>query len=262
LNFLESRPFIENVKVGKRISRAVADGIARQQMATPASAPTRIRVGSNGTRRVVEIDLPLEPPSLPSTEEGAGNVLAPMARRKQVQVGPTDAPSLLPTPTIDHVEVSAFKVLGRLHVWLGSINAFVLGTAWDVIRRRDSEDRRAIRLRQIFENAGGTLVKIGQQMSIRLDMLPVRICEELSLMLDSVPPFPTEEAIAVIEQTTGRKLEEIFSAFDPEPIGSASIACVYQGVLRDTGEKVAVKVRRPGIRKLVSSGATDRRWPA
>src|SRR5262249_39629000 len=134
--------------------------------------------------------------------------------------------------------------------WYGAIGAFIAGTLWDVIRRRDSQDRRAVRLRRIFERAGGTLIKIGQQMSIRLDVLPVRYCEELALMLDSVPPFPSEDAIAVIERCTGKKLEEIFSAFDPQPIGSASIACVYQAVLRDGGEKVAVKVRRPGIWKL------------
>jgi ubiquinone biosynthesis protein len=114
---------------------------------------------------------------------------------------------------------------------------------------RSIEDRRAVRLRQVIEQAGGTLVKIGQQLSIRLDMLPTRYCQELAQMLDSVPPFPTEEAIATIERTTGKKLAEIFAVFDPQPIGSASIACVYQAVLRENGMKVAVKVQRPNVRQ-------------
>jgi ubiquinone biosynthesis protein len=81
-------------------------------------------------------------------------------------------------------------------------------------------------------------------------MLPVQYCQELANMLDNFLPFPTEEAIATIERNTGKKLDEIFSAFDPPPIGSASIACVFQAVLRDTGQKVAVKVRRPKIYEL------------
>jgi ubiquinone biosynthesis protein len=87
-------------------------------------------------------------------------------------------------------------------------------------------------------------------MASRLDLLPQRYCEELASMLDRYPPFPTDQAIAIIEQTTGLKLEEIFSEFDPEPIGSASIAVVYQARLRKNGLRVAVKVRRPGIREL------------
>src|SRR5258708_22662342 len=148
-----------------------------------------------------------------------------MPRRAEVHDAASGLVGLVLGQAVEHVKVSVFEVVNRLWVWLGSLGAFGLGTAWDMVRRRDSQERRAIRLRQILENAGGTMIKIGQQMSIRLDMLPARICEELALMLDNVPPFPTDEAIEVIERTTGRKLEEVFSAFDPLPIGSASISC-------------------------------------
>jgi ubiquinone biosynthesis protein len=90
-------------------------------------------------------------------------------------------------------------------------------------------------------------------MSIRLDLLPARYCHELARMLDNVPPFPTEVAIATIERCTGRPLSAIFSQFDPQPIGSASIACVYQAVLRESGERVAVKVRRPGVDRVFAA---------
>ncbi len=221
-------PLSEKVKVTKRVRRAIGDSISRQQMANPGGAPTRLRIGSNGNRRIIDIERGPETP--PSAGEDSDNVLGPIPRRTQVHVAPTDSPGLIPGHAKEHVKVSVFEVAGRLWVWLRSIGAFAFGTAWDVVRRRDSEDRRAIRLRQI--------------------LLPVRICDELSLMLDSVPPFPTDQAIEVIERTTGQKLETIFSAFDPVPIGSASIACVYQAVLRDSGDKVAVKVRRPGIWKV------------
>jgi ubiquinone biosynthesis protein len=64
-----------------------------------------------------------------------------------------------------------------------------------------------------------------------------------------MPPFPVEEALEAVERTAGRPWDEIFSVFDPEPIGSASMACVYQATLMD-GTKVAVKVRRPEIGEL------------
>ena len=78
-------------------------------------------------------------------------------------------------------------------------------------------------------------------------------------MLDRVPPFPTEEAIAVIERMTGKPIRETFAVFDPEPIGSASLSCVYQAQLF-TGELVAVKVRRPGIGRKFAADLRALDW--
>ena len=94
----------------------------------------------------------------------------------------------------------------------------------------------------MFERMGGTLIKIGQQLSMRVDMLPYAYCMELSKLLDNVAPVPVNQAIATIERATGKPLAETFARFDPEPIGSASVACVYQAILK-TGEKVARMVK-------------------
>lgn len=153
------------------------------------------------------------------------------------------------------LRASAAAALKRLLMWVFAALLYAAGTAADWLRRRDSAERRAVRLRRTLERIGGTFLKLGQQMSIRLDLLPMTYCLELSKLLDRVPPFDSDEAIATVERTTGRPLEETFAAFDPEPIGSASLACVYQAVLK-SGERVAVKVRRPGI---VSVFAADRR---
>jgi predicted unusual protein kinase regulating ubiquinone biosynthesis (AarF/ABC1/UbiB family) len=150
-------------------------------------------------------------------------------------------------------EASLLETLARLVVWIRVLAYFALGTLWSSIRRRDTEERRAVRLRQMFESAGGTFVKIGQQMSIRLDLLPARYCHELSKMLDHVPPFAVEQAIQAVERSTGQSLAATFSQFDPQPIGSASVACVYQAVLRDSGQRVAVKVRRPHIERVFAA---------
>jgi predicted unusual protein kinase regulating ubiquinone biosynthesis (AarF/ABC1/UbiB family) len=97
-----------------------------------------------------------------------------------------------------------------------------------------------------LQRAGGTFVKFGQQLAMRIDLLPWDYCVELSKMLDRMPAFPLEDALGAVARATGKPWQEVFEVFDPEPVGSASIACVYQATLKD-GTKVAVKVRRPGI---------------
>ena len=116
-----------------------------------------------------------------------------------------------------------------------------------------------IRLRKLFVEMGGAAVKIGQQLSVRIDMLPYSLCRELEALVDSIPPIPVEEAIDILERGVGKKrnveripLDELFESFDPEPIGSASIACVYLAVLF-SGKKVAVKIRRPGIEASIAA---------
>jgi len=157
-------------------------------------------------------------------------------------------------------KASLLEALARLLVWMRVLAYFASGTVWDSIRRRDTEERRAVRLRQMFETAGGTFVKIGQQMSIRLDLLPARYCHELARMLDHVPAFPVEQAIQAVERSTGQPLAVTFSQFDPQPIGSASIACVYQAVLRNSGQRVAVKVRRPHIDRVFAADLRVLDW--
>src|SRR2546423_1195390 len=102
------RPLTEDVKVIKRVRRAVGDSISRQQMAAPASAPNRISIGSNGTRRLVDIES--EPEIPPHPGQDADNVLAAMPRRTQVHVAPSDSLGLLPGQTVEHVRVSVFEV--------------------------------------------------------------------------------------------------------------------------------------------------------
>ena len=156
-------------------------------------------------------------------------------------------------------QASVFRVLLRLGAWAAAGARFVAGTAWDALLRRNSIERRAQRLRHIFEQAGATFAKIGQQLSIRSDMLPYEYIHELEKMLDSGKPFPTEHAIKAIENAAGRPIKEIFEVFDPEPIASASIACVYQGLLPG-GDRVAIKVRRPNIGREFAADIRGLSW--
>nr|CCE88383.1 ABC transporter protein [Sorangium cellulosum] len=146
----------------------------------------------------------------------------------------------------EYFNASVWRTLARCFVWTKLFWLFQLSVLWDKILRRDTMDRRAKRILTVFQKAGGSFIKIGQQLSMRIDLLPEEYCRELAKLLDAVLPFPSSEAVKAVERATGKPIAETFLLFDPTPIGSASIACVYQAVLKN-GDKVAVKVRRPGI---------------
>ncbi len=105
-------------------------------------------------------------------------------------------------------------------------------------------------MRTTLEDLGPTYVKIGQIMSSRTDVLPENYCKELEKLRQNVRPLDPEIARQVIEEETGKKIDEIFSEFRDEPLGSASIGQAHYAVLKD-GTKVVVKVQRPKIAKMM-----------
>ena len=107
-----------------------------------------------------------------------------------------------------------------------------------------------VELRTTLEDLGPTYVKIGQIMSSRTDMLPKAFCRELEKLRSNVKPLDAADARAVIEQETGKSIDEIYSEFRDKPLGSASIGQAHYGVLKD-GTKVVTKVQRPGIADMM-----------
>jgi len=116
---------------------------------------------------------------------------------------------------------------------------------------RDTSRPRAVRLRLALETLGPIFVKFGQLLSTRRDLIPSDIAEELALLQDQVPPFPSAQAVAILQQAYGKKLHEVFAEFDETPVASASVAQVHFARLPD-GREVAVKILRPGIAPTIA----------
>lgn len=129
----------------------------------------------------------------------------------------------------------------------------------------------ARRYRALAVEMGGVLIKAGQFLSIRVDLLPPEVTRELSGLQDEVPPEDFGDIRTRIEGEFGRPLEEVFAQVDPEPVGAASLAQVHRAQLAeepetpeggedpldpvagDPAEDVVVKVLRPGIEVLVQT---------
>jgi ubiquinone biosynthesis protein len=186
------------------------------------------------------------------------DVIRPMPRRKLVHKM-DNAAVTLPMAHRTVFRPGIFYPWLRLLIWMRVCIYFFGGNAIDVLFRRASLQRQAVRLRRLFEAAGGSFGKLAQQLAVRADLLPYAYCAELSKMLDQAPAFPAAEAVSIIERDLKRPLAEVFEIFDPAPIGSTSIACVYQAKLR-SGERVAVKVRRPDIGRKLSGDLRALDW--
>ncbi len=106
------------------------------------------------------------------------------------------------------------------------------------------------RLRKVFEELGPAYIKLGQVLANRPDLLPMEVVNELAKLQDAVPPFSYEEVEAVLVEELGGPVDSIFASLNSEPLAAASIAQVHQGVLKN-GDKVAVKVRRPGLKRII-----------
>jgi predicted unusual protein kinase regulating ubiquinone biosynthesis (AarF/ABC1/UbiB family) len=131
--------------------------------------------------------------------------------------------------------------------FMALVRRFVIGTEQD---RERNQEKQAVWLKDKLIELGPTFIKIGQAMATRADLLPLPFVIELGKLVDQVPPFPNEIAFARIEHEFGRKINEVYSEFELDPVAAASLGQVYRARLH-SGEEVAVKVQRPNLEAVI-----------
>ena len=128
-----------------------------------------------------------------------------------------------------------------------------------IIRPKRLAERRsrlyrsqARRFRALAIGQGGLLIKIGQFLSTRVDILPQEYTDELAGLQDEVSALPFQALRSVFAEAFGKPVEELYATFDEAPKAAASLGQVHEATLPG-GERVAVKILRPGIERLVEA---------
>ena len=150
------------------------------------------------------------------------------------------------------------------------VSRLLLWTIWviyrerrRVLRARERGDLEAqpnierlievlVEFRKTAVELGVLMIKLGQFLSSRADLLPQRALDVLGSLQDEVPPAPFSHVVSVIESELHRPVEELFSSLESTATAAASLGQVHKAVLPETGQVVAVKVQRPDIERLVN----------
>jgi ubiquinone biosynthesis protein len=159
--------------------------------------------------------------------------------------------SLVPTPLRQHrggagIGPNPQKPLGSLS--LGRFQVFgtyIAGLGRARLKGAIGSREHGRLLRRLFESLGGTWTKLGQLLGMRRDVFSSEFCAEMSKVQNQAAGFAGSIARRIVEEDIGTAIETVFSEFTDAPLAAASIGQVHQARLRDSGMRVAVKVRRP-----------------
>jgi ubiquinone biosynthesis protein len=160
-----------------------------------------------------------------------------------------------------------YRHLNRYRQILGVLIKYGFGDLVDLLRieqyieiglqmisrkKRERVERltRAVRIRMAFEELGPTFIKLAQVLSARPDLIPADFVSEMARLQDKVPPAQFKGLDRILRSELDPPLEAVFERIEETALASASIAQVHRARLKD-GEDVAVKIQRPGIRKII-----------
>ena len=179
-------------------------------------------------------------------------------KREETQFTPYSAEAIA-----QQYRYKPWQLFGRTFVIIWSLGLFLLSLLWDKWTKQEEANkyRRASELRQILTRLGPTFIKVGQALSTRPDLVRRDFLDELVKLQDQLPPFDNDIAFAIIETELGMSVEKAYREISPTPVAAASLGQVYKAIL-PTGEEVAVKVQRPGLRSLLSLDLYLMRWAA
>ncbi|MBX3103890.1 MAG: AarF/ABC1/UbiB kinase family protein [Cryobacterium sp.] len=133
-----------------------------------------------------------------------------------------------------------------------------IGFGWLSRKTRPDRTRRiARRFQRLAIDLGGLMIKVGQFMSSRLDVLPPEITSELERLQDEVPAADFDSVRSLAEADLGLRLENVFPYFEEKPLAAASLGQVHRARLSEEDAKIAgfenvvVKIQRPGVDEIV-----------
>jgi predicted unusual protein kinase regulating ubiquinone biosynthesis (AarF/ABC1/UbiB family) len=147
------------------------------------------------------------------------------------------------------------RLIRRLWQTLVPIGLFLFGVGVDwllgLLRNPERSRSRARECAELLVELGPAFIKAGQALSTRPDIVPPVLLEELAQLQDQLPGFDSDLAMACIEEDLGAPVDDLFEDLEREPISAASLGQVHRGVLKN-GQRVAVKVQRPGLREQIT----------
>lgn len=134
------------------------------------------------------------------------------------------------------------------------------GVVADYALKKDNRRIRAVQLKEAISGLGPAIIKGGQALASRPDLLPSEYLEELQKLQDDVPRFSNKLAFATVEEELGEKFEDVFELVEQEPIAAASIGQVYKARLLSNGDLVALKIQRPKCEEIIALDLYVLRW--
>jgi len=147
------------------------------------------------------------------------------------------------------------RLIRRLWQTLVPIGLFLMGVGVDwllgLLKNAERSRARAKECAELLVELGPAFIKAGQALSTRPDIVPPVLLEELAQLQDQLPGFDSDLAMACIEEDLGAPVDELFDDLERDPISAASLGQVHRGVLKN-GQRVAVKVQRPGLREQIT----------
>lgn len=233
-----------------------------------AVSPVIPRLGKNAFRFKYQSPIPRNSCELFSrlynTESGNGR--KPLFRRKTVIISLAGLTALTLAYNFDDMLATASRhtglVLKRITVVaVASFRCFKL--YWKTLKKdyaspQEYEQALAqchkkcalITLKAIEVN-GGVFIKLGQHIGALTYLFPEEWTSAMIPLQDKCPVSSYESLNSLFLEDTGRSIEDTFSHFNAEPLGTASLAQVHRAVMRETGETVAVKVQHPSLKEFV-----------
>ena len=139
---------------------------------------------------------------------------------------------------------------------------WAFGVVSDILQQKELENRknRAKQLLNTISGLGPAIIKGGQALSSRSDLMPSEYLDQLQKLQDDVPRFANDVALQTVENELQIEFNQVFELVEKEPIAAASIGQVYKARLRSNGDLVALKIQRPNCEEIIALDLYVLRW--